>query len=348
MEQRGRGAQNNPRNQFDALHIEVDEDACVDEEARPQKTVFLNDDSQEILAANSAEDLSFDYGINPYRGCEHGCAYCYARRTHEYLGFSAGLDFESKIVVKSRAPELLEQALSKPSYKPGKISLSGVTDCYQPVERKLRLTRGCLGVLARYRNPVSVITKNALVERDIDHLAELARYQAVAVYLSITTLDPNLARILEPRASTPRARLHAIKTLRDAGIPVGVSAAPMIPGLNDSELPAILEAAAAHGAIFAGYSIVRLPGAVAEVFGSWLDRHRPMAKEKILGRIRSAHQGKLNDLSPGTRMRGTGAAAGQTKALFEACCRKFNLSHSPPALNVGAFRRLIPGQQELF
>ena len=348
MEQRGRGATDNPKNHFEAMHVEVDGDCWVDEEARPQKTVFLNDDSQGILTPNDSEDLSFQYGVNAYRGCEHGCAYCYARRYHEYLGFSSGLDFESKIVVKSRAPELLEQALSKPSYKPGKIAMSGVTDCYQPVERKLKLTRGCLEVLARFRNPAALITKNALVERDIDHLVELARYQAVAVYLSITTLDPDLCRIMEPRASYPKARLKAIEALTNAGIPAGVNAAPLIPGLNDSELPAILEAAAAHGAKFAGYSIVRLPGSVAEVFEGWLDRHRPMAKEKILGRIRAAHGGKLNDLTPTTRMRGTGAAAEQTKALFEACRRKFGYPSSAPSLNLSAFRRLTPGQQELF
>lgn len=348
MEQRGRGAIGNPRNPFDALHIEVDDDSWVDEESRPQKTVFLNDDSQGILTPVEADDLSFDYGINAYRGCEHGCAYCYARRYHEFLGFSAGLDFESKIVVKSRAPELLEEALAKPSYQPGKIAMSGVTDCYQPVERKLQLTRRCLEVLARFRNPVAMITKNALVERDIDHLKELARYRAVAVYLSVTTLDPDLARILEPRASSPRARLNAIKALTEAGIPSGVSAAPMIPGLNDSELPAILEASADHGARFAGYSIVRLPGSVTEVFEGWLDRHRPLAKEKILGRIRAAHGGKLNDLNPGTRMRGTGAAAGQTKLMFEAVCRKYGMKSSPPSLSIESFRRLIPGQQELF
>ncbi len=348
MEQRGRGASENPRNRFDAMHVETDEESWIDEDARPQRTVFLNDDSQSILAASDAEDLSFDYGLNPYRGCEHGCAYCYARTYHEYLGFSAGLDFESKIVVKSKAPELLEAALAKPSYKPGKISLSGVTDCYQPVERKLQITRRCLEVLARFRNPVVVITKNALVARDIDHLAELAKYQAVAVYLSVTTLDPELARILEPRASSPRARLKTIQTLSEAGILAGVSAAPMIAGLNDSELPAILEAVADHGAAFAAYSMVRLPGAVAEVFENWLDRHTPMAKVKILGRIRAAHDGKLNGLTPGVRMRGTGAAAGQTRALFHACCKRNRLSVSPPSLSLKSFRRLTPGQQELF
>ena len=288
------------------------------------------------------------YGLNPYRGCEHGCAYCYARTYHEYLGFSAGLDFESKIVVKPDAPALLERALANGSYKPGTISLSGVTDCYQPIERKLMLTRACLEVLARFRNPVVVITKNALVCRDLDHLAELARHQAVAVYLSVTTMDPDLSRVLEPRASSPRARLDTIRALADAGVPAGVSAAPMIPGLTDSEMPAILAAAAAHGAAFAAYSMVRLPGAVAAVFSNWLDRHQPLAKEKILGRIRAVHAGKLNSSNPVARMRGTGEAAIQWQALFHACCRKHGLRSGTPAFDPAAFRRLTPGQGELF
>lgn len=348
MNPRGRGADLNPPNRFEKLHVETDEDAWVEEDPRPLRTVFLRDDSQSVLSPNDATDLSFDYGLNPYRGCEHGCAYCYARTYHEYLGFSAGLDFESKIVVKHDAPMLLERELAKASYKPGKISLSGVTDCYQPVERKLELTRACLEVLARFRNPVVVISKNALVSRDIDHLAELARHGAVAVYLSVTTLDPDLARILEPRASSPRARLETIRQLSEAGIPAGVSAAPMIPGLNDSELPAIFEAAAAHGASFAAYSMVRLPGAVAEVFAGWLERHKPMAKEKILSRIRASHGGRLNNNTPIARMRGTGAAAEQWKALFQTLCRKHGLQSKSPDLNLTAFRRITPGQGELF
>ena len=348
MNAKGRGADVNPPNRFEQLRVEVDEDAWVDDEPRPLKTVFLRDDSQSVLNPNEADDLSFDYGLNPYRGCEHGCAYCYARTYHEYLGFSAGLDFESKIVVKPDAPELLEKALAKPGYRPGVISLSGATDCYQPVERKLELTRRCLEVLARFRNPVVVITKNALVARDIDHLAELARHKAVAVYLSITTLDPALARILEPRASSPRARLETIRTLTDAGIPAGVSAAPMIPGLNDSELPEILKQAAQHGASFAAYSLVRLPGAVADVFGSWLERHRPMAKEKILNRIRAVHDGSLNSSQAGVRMRGSGEAAAQWKTLFHTCCRRNMLHSGTPTLNLEAFRKLLPGQGELF
>ena len=348
MEHRGRGADLNPPNRFESMHLETDEDAWLDDDPRPLRTVFLRDDSQSVLSPNDADDLSFDYGLNPYRGCEHGCAYCYARTYHEYLGFSAGLDFESKIVVKPDAPSLLEKSLAKASYKPGTISLSGVTDCYQPIERKLQLTRACLEVLARFRNPVVVITKNALISRDLDHLAELARHHAVAVYLSVTTLDSDLARILEPRASTPGARLKTIRALADAGIPAGVSAAPMIPGLNDSELPAILEAAAAHGASFAAYSMVRLPGTVADVFSGWLERHRPLAKEKILGRIRALHEGKLNSSIAVARMRGTGAAATQWKTLFHACCRKHGLYAGTPKLAATAFRRLSPGQGELF
>lgn len=345
---KGRGAESNPANRFEALHLETDEDAWIDEDPRPLRTEFLKDDSQSILASNSSEDLSFEYGVNPYRGCEHGCAYCYARTYHEYLGFSAGLDFESKIVVKHDAPELLERKLASPGYKPGKIAMSGVTDCYQPVERKLQLTRRCLEVLARFRNPVTLITKNALVARDIDHLKELARHHAVAVYLSVTTLDPQLARVLEPRASSPRARLETIRTLNEAGIPAGVSAAPMIPGLNDSELPAILEAVAAHGGRFAIYSVVRLPGSVSEVFSKWLERTRPMAKEKILGRIRSFHDGKLNGTEWGVRGRGSGEASKQLNALFHACCKRHGLSSPFPELNLKAFRRMMPGQGELF
>ena len=348
MTPHGRGAATNPANHFDALRVETDEDAWIDDDPRPLKTQFLRDDSQSVLSLNDSTDIKFDYGVNPYRGCEHGCSYCYARRYHEYLGFSSGLDFESKIIVKENAPELLERALAKPSYQVGQIAMSGVTDCYQPVERKLQLTRRCLEVLARFRNPVSVITKNALVARDTDHLSELAKHQAAVVLLSVTTLDPDLARVLEPRASSPRARLEAIQRLSEAGIPAGVSIAPMIPGLNDNELPAIVKAVAEHGGRFAIYSVVRLPGTVKEVFAGWLDRHQPMAKEKILGRIRAFHGGNLNDTRVGVRGRGSGEQSKQLNALFKACCRKHGLSSQFPELNKDAFRRMMPGQGELF
>jgi len=348
MAERGRGADVNPVNRFDRFHVETDEDAWVDDDPRPLKTTFLSDDTQSILVKNISEDLFFDYGLNAYRGCEHGCAYCYARTYHEYLGYSAGLDFESKIIVKRDAPALLERTLLKKTYVPGPIGMSGATDCYQPAERKLELTRGCLEVCARFRQPILLITKNTLVTRDLDHLVELARHQATAVYLSITTLDPKLARLMEPRAASPRSRLETIRTLAEAGVPVGVSAAPMIPGLNDSELPAILAAAKEHGGTFAMYSMVRLPGSVAEVFATWLDRHFPDRKEKILNRIRAAYEGELNSTLPHLRNRGAGAAAEQLRAMFHTSCRRLGLATRAPELSLAHFRRVLPGQGELF
>lgn len=344
----GRGAEDNPPNRFDALHVVPDEDAWDDEDAHPLPTTFLCDDSQSILNKVDSEDLRFEFSVNPYRGCEHGCSYCYARMYHEYLGLSAGLDFESKIFVKKDAPRLLEAALAKPSYRPSTIAMSGVTDCYQPVERKLEITRGCLEVMARFRQPVGIVTKNALVVRDIDYLAELARFNAVCVFISVTTLDPALSRILEPRASTPRARLEAIRKFADAGIPVGPSAAPMIPAINDSELPAILSACKDAGASFASYSLVRLPGSVSQVFESWLDRHFAGKKEKVLDRIRAARGGKLNSAIGPDRMRGDGEPARQLKALFNVSCRRLGLATHAPELDISGFRRLMPGQGELF
>lgn len=345
-----RGADFNPPNRFESLHLEPDPDRVPDPECPDPLpcTRFVRDGSQTILARNNSEDVAFDLSLNPYRGCEHGCAYCYARPYHEYLGFSAGLDFESVIVVKPDAPALLEKELSRPRYRPQVLSLSGVTDCYQPVERRLRLTRGCLEVLARCRHPVFVTTKNFLVTRDIDLLAELARHQAAAVFLSITTLDPAIARDLEPRASTPRARLEAIRRLAAAGVPVGVGASPMIPGLNEHEVSAILAAAADAGASFAMYSMVRLPGAVADVFSAWLDRVHPSRKEKILARIRETHHGHLNNPAPGERMTGTGPHAQQVHALFHAALRRHGLAASAPALSVADFRRPAGAQPELF
>lgn len=344
----GRGATFNSPNRFDAQHIVTDEDSWVEEDPRPLLTTFLHDDSQSILNKVESEDLRFDLSVNPYRGCEHGCSYCYARVYHEYLGFSAGLDFESKIIIKQDAPRLLEAALAKPSYQPSMIAMSGVTDCYQPIERKLEITRGCLEVMARFRQPVGIVTKNALVVRDIDHLAELARFNAACVFISVTTLDPKLSRILEPRASSPRARLEAMRKLADAGIPVGPSAAPMIPAINDSELPSILSACKDAGASFASYSLVRLPGSVSQVFEAWLDRHFPGRKEKVLDRIRAARGGNLNSgIGPG-RMRGDGEPAKQLKALFDVNCRKLGLATRAPELSIADFRRMMPGQGELF
>jgi len=342
---RGRGSAVNPDNRLESLHLDYEPEEAAE---RAYPTEFLRDDSQSIIAKNTSEDLSFEASINPYRGCEHGCAYCYARTYHEYLGYSAGIDFESKILVKERAAELLEKQLSSPRYLPKVLAMSGVTDPYQPVERKLQITRACLEVLARFRNPVVIISKNSLVTRDLDHLAELARFNAVAVFSSITSLDPKLAHILEPRASSPRARLAAIKKLAAAGIPVGVSAAPMIPGLNDHELSGIVEAAAGAGASFGFYTMVRLPGAVGPVFENWLERHFPDRKRKVLDRIRETQGGALNNTTPRERMRGTGSYAEQVRQIFKATARRVGLASVPAALRTEHFRRVLPGQGELF
>jgi DNA repair photolyase len=344
---RGRGANINPANRFEALHYEL-EDWCEPEVgSKTVRTQFLRDDSQSIISYNNSPDVGFDASINPYRGCEHGCAYCYARPTHEYLGFSAGIDFESRILVKPNAAELLFTELGKRSWKPQHLALSGVTDAYQPIERKLQITRSCLQVLAEYRNPVGIITKNHLVTRDADHLGELARVNAAAVTLSITTLDPKLARILEPRASSPSQRLEAVAVLHQAGIPVGVNVAPIIPGINDHEIPTITAAAAKAGAQSASYTIIRLPLTVAPVFVAWLENHFPERQEKVLGRIRSMRNGKLNNTDFGSRMRGEGPFAQQIDHMFQVSCRRADLNRTRTDLSTAAFRRVLPNQLDL-
>lgn len=319
-----RGAAANPPNRFEKLAIELDPEALVDEDGQPLplRTQFFRDDTQSIIAWNDSPDIPFRAGVSPYRGCEHGCAYCFARPSHEYLGFSAGLDFESKIMVKPRAAELLRAALSKKSWEPQPVAMSGITDVYQPIERQLRLTRACLEVFAEFRNPVSIITKNHLITRDIDLLRELAKFRAVNVCISVTSLDGELAKVLEPRASTPRRRLAAIEELTAAEIPVRVLMAPIIPGLNEHEIPALLEAAAAAGAIDASYTILRLPWAVAPLFEAWLERHMPGHKDKVLGRLREMRGGKLYNAEFGQRMRGEGPLAEQIRALFMIAKRK--------------------------
>ena len=344
---RGRGTGSNPRNRFEPLFYDPDPDSEV-----PPDTAFatelLRDTSQSILAYNNSPDIGFDASINAYRGCEHGCIYCYARPTHEYLGFSAGLDFETKILVKPEAATLLRRELSSRRWKPQVVVLSGVTDPYQPTERRLRLTRDCLEVLAEFRNPVSIITKNHLVTRDIDVLQELARYQAVSVALSVTSLDGRLSRVLEPRASHPQQRLAAIEELSQAGVPVGMMVAPVIPGLNEHEMPAIIAAGKKAGAQFAGYTTLRLPYGVAPLFERWLDQHAPSKKAKVLNRLRSLRGGKLNDSRFGKRMRGEGRYAEQIAAMFALACRKADLINRHPRLSTDAFRRPVEGQLALF
>ncbi len=343
---RGRGAASNPPNRFEKITYETSE---WDEPGDPARhTVFLKDDTRTIINYNDSPDVGFNASINPYRGCEHGCIYCFARPNHEYLGFSAGLDFETRILIKDDAPQLLRKELASPRWEPQAVAISGVTDAYQPIEKRLQLTRRCLEVLLEFRNPVVIITKNDLVVRDIDLLKELAAIDGILVFVSVTSLDPELARELEPRASQPAKRLNTIAALAAAGIPVGSLIAPVIPGLTDHEMPAIISAVAQAGAVAAGYVPLRLPYGVAPLFEEWLTLHRPLQKEKILSRIREIRGGKLNDPNFGTRMQGSGAYAEQISELFQMCCRKARLNTRRPKLSVKAFRRPGPAQLTLF
>ncbi len=362
---KGRGAAENPANRFERLsYVEEGVEEGVEEKVEEPgddadagvppapltPTVYLRDPTRTALATNNSPDIQFDTSLNPYRGCEHGCAYCYARPTHEFLGFSSGLDFETRILVKEDAPELLRRELSSKRWKPQVVGMSGVTDPYQPIERRLGITRRCLRVFADFRNPVQIITKNALVVRDIDLLSELAGHDAVSVAVSITTLDPGLHRSMEPRASHPEQRLRAIAALAEAGVPVGVMAAPIIPGLTDHELPEILARARAAGAGFAGHIVLRLPGNVKELFSAWLDRHHPDRKQKVLNRLRALRGGKLDDPRFGTRMKGSGVYADQIHGLFDLAYRRagFCPAASAPSLSTAAFRTPGDAQLQLF
>jgi DNA repair photolyase len=348
---RGRGACINTPNRFETTHHELDLEQVADDEdyldsLSRADTKYLPDKSRTIIASNDSPDVGFEVSINPYRGCEHGCIYCYARPTHEYLGFSAGLDFETKILVKHDAPELLRKALSSPKWKPRVLGLSGVTDAYQPIERRLELTRRCLAVLAEYRQAVSIITKNRLVTRDIDLLQELARHGAAGVFVSITSLDEALIGSLEPRTTRPAGRVKAIAALAAAGIPTGVMVAPIIPGLTEHEIPAILEAAAQAGARFAGHTVVRLPMAVAELFANWLEQHFPQRKDKVLDRIRAMRGGRLNDTRFRIRMSGEGNAAEMIGQLVRTTSRRLGLNQCPWPVSPAAFRSpLLPDSQ---
>jgi DNA repair photolyase len=345
----GRATTLNIPNRF-AQHqyVPLEIDLPPEDTPPPAPTTFYLDTTRAILAKNDSPDIPFTYSINPYRGCEHGCIYCYARPSHEYLGFSAGLDFETKIMVKRDAPRLLEETFRKRTWKPQVVAFSGNTDCYQPVERTLQLTRRCLEVALRYRNPASIVTKNALVLRDVDVLKEMARFNIVHVMISITSMNPELIRVMEPRTSTPARRLEAIEELARAGIPVGVNAAPIIPGLTDEELPAILRAASEHGATSAGYILVRLPGAVQPLFLEWLHRNFPDRAHKILNRIRDTRSGDLSDPRFGTRITGEGEIARSIKALFDLHVNRYHLEPRMCGLTTEAFRRPSSTQDNLF
>ena len=346
----GRGAVQNPVGRFESFDLERGEYAQeipaddTDVSFSP-RTKFYRDHSVSVLTSNDSPDVDFNFSVNPYRGCEHGCIYCYARPSHEFLGLSAGLDFETKIFVKEKAPELLRKALLAKSWNPQVISLSGVTDCYQPVERRLKITRGCLEVLADFRNPFVIITKNHLVTRDIDLIGEMAGRRGAKVFLSITSLDTELIAKMEPRTSRPSMRLDAIRKLAAAGIPVGVLIAPVIPALTDHEIPAILKAAAEAGSTEAEFTILRLPYGLSDLFAGWLGEHFPDRKEKILKRVRELRGGKMNDAHFGSRMRGEGIFADQIRALFRLNARKYGLSERGAELVAEYFRRVEDSNQ---
>ncbi len=345
----GRGAQSNPHNRFERLSFECDPE---DSEGidRPRRTQVFRDSSKSILSFNTSPDVPFDVGLNPYRGCEHGCIYCYARPTHEYLGFSAGVDFESKIVIKENAGELLRAKLSSPRWKPRPIMMSGVTDPYQPMEKRLRLTRDCLVVLAECLNPVGIITKNYLVTRDIDLLAQMAEHNAVSVALSITSLERRLQQRMEPRTSTPKRRIEAVRELSQAGIPVHINIGPVIPGLTDHEIPAILEQAAEAGAQSASFIMLRLPTGVDQLFVEWLTKYFPDRAEKVLSRLRSVRSGELNQAGFGQRMRGDGPFSDQVRRLFRITRDRVGLTKAEvDTLSSTSFRRPSRhGQLDLF
>ncbi len=346
------GSQVDPPNRFLSVYAEPDldhwewDDEYLNTQAN-RRIEYLEDQSQSIISENNSPDVPFRYSLNPYRGCIHGCSYCYARNTHEYLGLNAGLDFETKIMVKLDAAPLFRKFLSKPTYKPESITFSGVTDCYQPIERKLRLTRQCLEVAWECRQPISIVTKNALVARDVDLLQRMAELQLVHVYVSITSLVPELARTMEPRTSTPAARLRAVSLLAAAGVPVGVMTAPIIPGLNDREIPALLQAAQEAGARTAAYTLVRLPLTVRPVFQEWLARTQPEKADRIEGLIQQTRNGQLNTSQWGQRMTGSGPIAEQIGAMHQLFAKKYGLQGRLPPHDCSQFIRPTASSSQL-
>lgn len=344
---KGRGSSDNPINRFEGHYVdyELDEESG---EKPSQKTQLFKDDTKNIISFNKSPDIPFDAGLNPYRGCEHGCIYCYARPYHEYLGFSVGLDFETKIIVKYDAPELLRKTLMSPKWKPQVIAMSGITDIYQPLERKLEISRRCLEVLAEFRNPVGIITKNHLVTRDIDHLKELVEHNCIRVMISITSMDKKLTEIMEPRTSRPARRFLAIEKLAEAGIPVGVNVAPIIPGLTDHECADILKSAADAGASRAGYTILRLPYKVKDIFVDWLEQHFPDRKEKIQNRLLDMRGGKLYNAEFGNRMKGEGIYSKQIKDVFQIQTQKLGLNKHRYKMTTDNFIKSSGEQLDLF
>lgn len=347
---KGRGATAQVPNRFLQRSYAVAHIEGVDEPADEQghATRYLVENARSLVNRVDAPDLHFHWSMNPYQGCEHGCAYCYARPTHEYHGLSAGLDFERVVLLKRNAPELLEKQLRSRNWRPETIMLSGNTDPYQPVERTERITRGLVEVMHRYRNPLGIITKNALVLRDLDLLREMAAARLVTVAISITTLDEDLRRVMEPRTSTAANRLRAMETLSSAGVPVFAMVAPLIPALNDRDVPAVLKAAADAGARGAGFTVLRTNGAVAPVFEQWLRTHFPERAQKVLAQVAALHGGSVEDSRPGRRMRGDGPFAVAMGRLFRVLRARHFAGRSAPELDTTLFRVPPEGQLDLF
>ncbi|MCV9387554.1 PA0069 family radical SAM protein [Reichenbachiella ulvae] len=348
----GRGAQSNPHNQFLKGEVEMDQEFYehlhLNGETLKKKTAFQKIYPKTIVNKVTSPDLPFEYSMNPYQGCEHGCIYCYARNSHEYWGYSAGRDFESKILVKHQAAALLRKKLDSKSWKGQPIMLSGNTDCYQPIERKLEITRSLLQICLEYRNPVGIITKNAMVLRDLDILEQLAELNLVRVAISITSLNEKLRERLEPRTSTSGLRFNAVRRLSESGIPVMVMMAPVIPSINNQEIMKIAEKAAENGAGALSHTVVRLNGVIGQLFEQWLETHYPDRKEKVLNQIMELHGGQLNDSRFKTRMRGEGEHANQISKMFKLAIKKYKLDGKMEPLNRSLFRRASENQLNLF
>lgn len=348
---KGRGAGVSPDPRFLSESREDFDDGWGEDEVEPAPlpTTVTPERARSIIATNDSPDIPFEQSINPYRGCEHGCVYCYARPTHAYLDLSPGLDFETRLFAKVNAPELLREELARPGYRPRPIALGAVTDPYQPIERELRITRGVIEVLAEHHHPVTIVTKSALVERDLDLLGPMASRRLAQVHLSVTTLDRGLARRLEPRATAPQRRLEAVRRLAAAGVPTGVMFAPVIPALNDQDLEAVLERAREAGACCAGYVMLRLPNEVRTLFRQWLEDHEPLKAERVMNRIRDVRGGRENDPRFGSRLEGEGVFAELVRQRFERACARLGLLLTPPALDQGQFARPAgPGQLSLW
>jgi DNA repair photolyase len=337
---KGRGAQIKTGNKFLKAQYVTDHIEGLDEPlfSSPTTQIFY-ETPKKVVNKVTSPDLGMMYSINPYQGCEHGCIYCYARNTHEYWGFNAGLDFESKIIVKKNAPELLEKFILHPTWSPVPISLSGNTDCYQPLERKFEITRNILKVLANYRHPIGMITKNGLIARDVDLLTDLAQDNLVHVYISITTLNEDLRRLMEPRTASSVKRLQTVELLAKAGVPVGVMMAPIIPGLTHHEIPQILKAAADHGASGVGMTVVRLNGSIGKIFEDWLRKNFPDRFDKVWNQICEMHGGNVNDSQFGRRMSGEGKYAEMINQLFRTAKRKYFSDRALPAYDLTKFRK---------